>query len=154
MNETGAGSLIGDGAASYAIWFGLAGVLVALLIYRSILRQSAGSDAMQFIASQIQVGAMAFLRREYVVLLPFLLLVAVLLSWALGWETGAAYVLGGVASVAAGYIGMRAATQANVRTSEAARASGQAAALNVAFNGGAVMGLAVAGLGLAGVGPG
>ncbi len=152
MNETGAGSLIGDGAASYAIWFGLAGVLVALLIYRSIVRQSAGSDAMQFIASQIQVGAMAFLRREYVVLLPFLLLVAVLLSWALGWETGAAYVLGGVASVAAGYIGMRAATQANVRTSEAARASGQAAALNVAFNGGAVMGLAVAGLGLAGVG--
>ncbi|HEY0971244.1 MAG TPA: sodium-translocating pyrophosphatase [Gemmatimonadales bacterium] len=152
MNETGAGSLLGGDTASYALWFGLAGLLVALFIYRGVVRQPAGSSAMQFIADQIQVGAMAFLRREYVVLLPFLLLVAVLLSLALGWETGVAYVLGGVASVSAGYIGMRAATKANVRTSEAARASGQAAALRVAFNGGAVMGLAVASLGLVGIG--
>jgi len=65
--------------------------------------------------------------------------------------TGIAYVVGGICSVAAGYAGMTAATKANVRTSEAARASGQAAALRIAFSGGAVMGLAVAALGLLGI---
>jgi K(+)-stimulated pyrophosphate-energized sodium pump len=153
MNDTGASfSLLGDGAASYALWLGLLGLLVAFVVYRGVARQSPGSTAMQFLAEQIHVGAMAFLRREYLVLLPFLLVVAVLLSLALGWETGVAYVVGGLCSVAAGYAGMTAATKANVRTSEAARASGQAAALRVAFNGGAVMGLAVASLGLVGIG--
>jgi K(+)-stimulated pyrophosphate-energized sodium pump len=151
MNDTGAATLLGDGA-SYAIWFGLLGVLVAFGVYRGMARQPAGSAAMQFLAEQIHLGAMAFLRREYAVLLPFLLLVAALLAWALGWETGVAYIIGGVCSVAAGYAGMTAATKANVRTSEAARASGQAAALRVAFGGGSVMGLAVASLGLIGIG--
>jgi K(+)-stimulated pyrophosphate-energized sodium pump len=75
----------------------------------------------------------------------------VLLGFAVGKETGIAYVLGGLCSVAAGWAGMTSATKANVRTSEAARASGQAAALRIAFGGGAVMGLAVAALGLLGI---
>jgi len=94
---------------------------------------------------------MAFLRREYLVLLPFLAVVAVLLGLAVGTKTAIAYIIGGLASIAAGWIGMKGATLANVRTAEAARSSGQAAALRVAFGGGSVMGLAVASLGLAGV---
>jgi K(+)-stimulated pyrophosphate-energized sodium pump len=95
---------------------------------------------------------MAFLRREYTALLPFLVVIAALLAWLIGWATAVAYLGGGVCSVLAGYFGMQAATRANSRTSEAARASGQALALRIAFNGGAVMGLAVASLGLLGIG--
>jgi K(+)-stimulated pyrophosphate-energized sodium pump len=94
---------------------------------------------------------MAFLRAEYVVLLPFLLIVAGLLGWAIGVKTAIAYIIGGLLSVASGWIGMQGATAANVRTAEAARSSGQAAALRVAFGGGSIMGLAVASLGLAGI---
>jgi K(+)-stimulated pyrophosphate-energized sodium pump len=106
---------------------------------------------MQRLAGQIQDGAMAFLKREYMVLLPFLAVVALLLGLAVGPKTAMAYVLGGLASIASGWIGMKGATIANVRTAEAARASGQSAALRVAFGGGSVMGLAVASLGLAGI---
>ena len=140
-----------ENIAAYALGLGGVGVLVALMTYVSIRRQAAGSELMRGIADQIHVGAMAFLRREYLVLLPFLLIVAVLLSMAITWQTGISYILGGVCSVLSGFAGMQAATSANVRTSEAARADGQAAALRVAFNGGAVMGLSVASLGLLGI---
>src|SRR5439155_2606809 len=93
-----------------------------------------------------------FLKREYTVLLPFIAVVAGLLAWAIGWRTGVAYVAGGLCSILAGLFGMRAATHANVRTAEAARAHGQGPALRTAFQGGAVMGLAVASLGLLGIG--
>ncbi len=135
----------------YALGIGLAGLVACVLTYLGIVRNSAGSQAMQDLAGQIQEGAMAFLKREYTVLAPFLLVVAALLSYALNLETAIAYVLGGLCSIAAGWAGMTSATRANVRTSEAARASGQAAALRIAFGGGAVMGLAVAALGLLGV---
>ena len=135
-----------------AIGAGLIGLAVAWLLYIAITRQSEGSEAMRELAQLIRTGAMAFLRREYSVLVPFILVVAGLLAWAIGWRTGAAYVAGGVCSILAGFFGMSAATRANVRTSEAARASGQAKALRIAFNGGAVMGLAVASLGLLGLG--
>jgi K(+)-stimulated pyrophosphate-energized sodium pump len=145
MNET---------LSSYALWIGLGGLVVALLTYFSIVRQSPGSQPMQDLAEQIHVGAMAFLRREYSVLVPFLLVVAVFLAYApgLGWQTSVAYITGGVCSILSGFAGMQSATRANVRTSEAARGSGQAAALRIAFNGGAVMGLSVASLGLVGIG--
>jgi K(+)-stimulated pyrophosphate-energized sodium pump len=136
---------------TYALVIGILGLIACFLTYRSIVSKAAGTQAMQDLAEQIQLGAMAFLKREYTVLLPFLIAVAVLLGFAVGVNTGIAYVIGGVASVAAGYAGMRSATKANVRTSEAARASGQAAALRIAFSGGAVMGLAVAALGLLGI---
>ena len=140
-----------DNLTTYALVIGIVGLIACVLTYQSIVRQSPGSQVMQDLAEQIQLGAMAFLKREYTVLLPFLLVVAALLGWTVGWNTGISYVIGGIASVAAGWAGMASATKANVRTSEAARASGQSAALRIAFNGGAVMGLAVAALGLLGI---
>ncbi len=138
--------------APYAVLAGAVGLVIAVLVYIALKRHSPGSSAMQELAGLIESGAMAFLRREYTVLLPFIAVVAVLLSWIINVETGIAYILGGSCSVAAGLFGMKAATKANVRTSEAARESGQARALGVAFSGGAVMGLAVASLGLLGIG--
>ena len=135
-----------------AIVAGLIGLGVAWLLYTSIMRAPDGSPAMRDIAALIRTGAMAFLRREYTVLVPFIAIVAGLLSLAISWKTAVAYTGGAVCSILAGFFGMSAATRANVRTSEAARASGQARALRIAFNGGAVMGLAVASLGLVGIG--
>jgi K(+)-stimulated pyrophosphate-energized sodium pump len=140
-----------ENLTTYALVIGIVGLVACYLTYRGIVRHSAGSQTMRDLAEQIQLGAMAFLRREYTVLLPFLLVVAGLLAWAVGVPTGIAYVVGGLCSVGAGWAGMTSATQANVRTAEAARASGQAAALRIAFSGGAVMGLAVAALGLLGI---
>jgi len=131
---------------------GLLGLAVAWLIYAAIRRAPEGSPAMRDIAALIRRGAMAFLRREYSALVPFIAVVASLLAWAIGWRTGVAYTAGACCSILAGLFGMHAATRANVRTAEAARAGGQAKALRVAFSGGAVMGLAVASLGLAGIG--
>ncbi len=131
---------------------GLAGLFAALLVYLYVKRQPAGTAAMQEIAAAIHDGAMVFLRREYQVLALFLVVVAVLLGLSLGRWTAAAFVSGGVCSMLAGFFGMKAATRANVRTSEAARSSGADRALLVAFGGGAVMGLAVASLGLVGLG--
>ena len=138
--------------AIWASWAGIAGLAIALIIYTSIRRSPVGTDTMRAISDQIRSGAMAFLRREYSVLLPFLIVVALLLTWAVGWRTGAAYVAGGLCSILAGLAGMEAATRANVRTSEAARTQGQGVALRQAFGGGAVMGLCVASLGLLGIG--
>jgi K(+)-stimulated pyrophosphate-energized sodium pump len=135
----------------YALVIGVVGLAAVFLTFMGIKRNSDGSQVMKDLASQIHLGAMAFLRREYLVLLPFLLVVAGLLAVAVGAKTGLAYILGGLCSVASGWIGMQGATAANVRTAEAARASGQAQALRIAFGGGAVMGLAVASLGMAGI---
>ncbi|MBM3884919.1 MAG: sodium-translocating pyrophosphatase [Gemmatimonadetes bacterium] len=135
----------------YALGIGVAGLIACYLTYAGIVRNAPGSQAMQDLAEEIRKGAMAFLKREYTVLVPFLLVVAGLLAWALNIETGIAYIVGGLCSIMAGWAGMTSATKANVRTSEAARAQGQAAALRIAFGGGAVMGLAVASLGLLGV---
>ena len=131
---------------------GIAGLLVALLVYLWVRAQDAGSESMRRLAGLIETGARAFLRREYSVLLPFLAVVALLLAWQIGRPTAVAYVFGGLCSIAAGLFGMTAATKANVRTAEAARGAGQGKALRIAFNGGAVMGLSVASLGLLGLG--
>ncbi len=136
-----------------AVPLGLLGLVVAAFIYVWVKRQPAGSEKMMSIALQIQTGAAAFLRREYSVLIPFVLVVAVLLYLALrSLPTSLAFLGGATSSMLAGLFGMNAATRANVRTAEAARDSGQGKALLIAFNGGAVMGLAVASLGLLGVG--
>ncbi len=132
---------------------GLIGLVIALLIYFYIAKQSPGNEVMRDIAEQIELGSMAFLRREYTVLAIFVAVVATLLLFALpGIWTAVAFLFGAASSMLAGFIGMKAATKANVRTSEAARASGQGLALRMAFSGGAVMGLAVASLGLFGIG--
>ncbi|CAN5881564.1 sodium-translocating pyrophosphatase [soil metagenome] len=138
--------------ASTASGWGLLGLLVAAAIYAYLKKQPAGNETMRDIAEQIHAGAMAFLKREYSVLVPFVVVVAVLLGLAVGWRTGVAYVGGAVCSIMAGFFGMSAATKANVRTSEAARSGGQGPALRIAFFGGGVMGLSVASLGLLGIG--
>ncbi len=131
---------------------GVAGLLAAAAMYFYLKRQPTGNALMQEISGLIEEGAMAFLHREYLVLGPVILAVALALTWALGWRIGAAFVFGGVCSIVAGFVGMKSATKCNVRTTEAARTHGQARALEIAFDGGAVMGLAVASLGLLGLG--
>ena len=140
------------GLAQWSPLFGAVGLIVAFVLYSYIVRQSAGTEVMADIASRIQEGAMAFLRREYTVLSLFVVVVAAALWFAIGMKTSLAYVTGALSSVLAGYFGMTAATRANVRTAAAAKESGQGKALRIAFFGGAVMGLSVAALGLIGVG--
>ena len=141
-----------DAVSLYAMILGVIGLIVAFIIFKSVSSQPSGSERMQEIASSIYEGAMAFLRREYRILIIFVLVVFGLLAWQVAIETGIAFLTGAICSALAGYLGMQSATRANVRTSEAARAEGEGAALLVAFNGGAVMGLSVASLGLLGVG--
>jgi K(+)-stimulated pyrophosphate-energized sodium pump len=140
-------------AVNYAAPLGVFGLIVAALIFVYLKRQPVGSDLMAELALQIKLGARAFLKREYSVLIPFIIVVAFLLYVALNsLPTSLAYVGGAFCSLFAGFFGMSAATEANVRTSEAARDSGIGKALRVAFSGGAVMGLSVGALGLLGIG--
>ncbi|MEE2752536.1 MAG: sodium/proton-translocating pyrophosphatase, partial [Candidatus Latescibacterota bacterium] len=132
--------------------FGILGLGCALVVYRRIMKQPVGSKRIHEIAEAIHEGAMAFLKREYVVLAIFVLLVAGILSFGIDLSTATAFVFGSVCSILAGFLGMKAATRANARTAWAANQHGQAEALSVAFSGGTVMGLAVASLGLLGVG--
>lgn len=138
----------------------VAGALALLFAYWKaswVSRQDPGTERMQEIAGYIQEGAMAFLNREYRVLAIFVVVVAALLAWSgsqeesSSWMAGLSFVVGAVCSALAGYIGMRVATKANVRTTNAAR-TGLAEALNIAFSGGSVMGMGVAGLGVLGIG--
>ena len=131
---------------------GAVGLLIAFVLYRYVVAQPSGSGAMTEIAEAIHTGAMAFLRREYSILVWFIVAVAVLLSLAIGTRTALAFVSGAVCSMLAGFVGMKAATKANVRTAEAARSIGRDKALAVAFFGGSVMGLTIAALGILGLG--
>lgn len=137
---------------NYAAWLGVLGLLVALGLYFFIKKQPAGNETMKEIAHLIQTGAMAFLKKQYSTLAIFVAVVFVLLLWKIGYRTAFAFVGGAVSSMLAGFIGMRSATEASVRTSEAARSKGQEQALLVSFYGGSIMGLAVASLGLVGLG--
>jgi K(+)-stimulated pyrophosphate-energized sodium pump len=132
--------------------FGVLGLVAALILYIYIKRQDTGTDVMRHLAEQIHLGAMTFLRREYTVLAFFVLIVLILLGLFIGWATAIAFISGAFCSALAGFFGMKAATKANVRTTEAARSHGQDKALTIAFYGGSVMGLSVASLGLFGVG--
>ena len=137
---------------TYTPGVALAGLIGAFALYGSIVKLPTGTEKMAEIAQAIEDGAMAFLKREYTYLAGFVLIVFGLLFVGRDWQTAAAFGAGALCSIAAGTIGMVAATKSNVRTSAAAKDDGQAKALGVAFNGGAVMGLAVASLGLLGVG--
>jgi len=131
---------------------GVIGFAIAVVLYKVVKDQPVGDEKMHEISDDIHAGAMAFLGREYRVLAIFIAAVFVLVLIGMGYQTAFAFVGGALCSMTCGFIGMKAATRANVRTSEAARAHGQAKALEVSYNGGAVMGLAVASLGLVGVG--
>ncbi|MCX7794964.1 MAG: sodium-translocating pyrophosphatase, partial [bacterium] len=107
-------------------------------------------EKMREIASAIHEGAVAFLKREYLTLVYFIIVMAAVIAIFINPYSAIAYVMGSVSSIFAGWFGMQAATRANVRTTEAAK-KGQSQALRVAFTGGSVMGLAVAGLGVFGL---
>ena len=125
---------------------------MAFVLYRYVVAQPAGSGLMTEIADAIETGAMAFLRKEYSILVWFIVVVAALLSLGIGTRTALAFISGAVCSMLAGFIGMKAATKANVRTAQAARTVGRDKALAVAFFGGSVMGLTIAALGILGLG--
>ncbi len=121
-----------------------------------VAKQDAGTDQMKGIAKAIEEGAMAFLRAEYKVLIIFVIAVAILLGVSGNTENsspmiGLSFIVGAFCSALAGYIGMKVATKANVRTTNAARTS-LGKALEVAFAGGSVMGMGVVGLGVLGLG--
>ena len=132
---------------------GVVGLVIAFVIYTVMSRASDGDAKERGIAEQIHIGAMVFMHREYKLLLAFaaVLIVGILVS-PLGTNTAIAFVAGAVSSATAGYLGMYAATKANVRTAVAANTEGAASALNIAFYGGSIMGLCVASLGLIGLG--
>ena len=136
---------------------GIIGLLYTLVKFNWVGRQDAGTDRMKEISNYIAEGAMAFLKAEWKVLGYFVVIVGILLAVMAGtnphshWSIALAFVLGAVLSATAGYIGMKAATKANVRTAQAARTS-LSKALNVSFTGGAVMGVGVAGLAVLGLG--
>ena len=136
----------------FAPILGVVGFVIAIILYNVVKAEPVGNERMKEIGDDIYNGAMAFLGREYRVLAIFVAVVFCLIAVGMNKETAFAFLGGALCSMTCGFIGMKAATRANVRTTEAARASGQAKALEVAFNGGAVMGLAVASLGLVGVG--
>ncbi len=136
-----------------------AGVIALLYTFLKsswVGKQDPGTEKMSKISAHIQRGAMAFLRAEYKVLSIFVICVAILLGITANpetshWLISASFIVGAFCSGLAGFIGMRVATKANVRTTNAAR-SGLAQGLNIAFAGGSVMGLGVVGLGVLGLG--
>ena len=138
---------------SLPVILGIVGLLAALLVYKMVLKFPAGEGKVADIAEQIHRGAMVFMRREYTYLLVFVAIVSVLIFISdLGARTTLAFLVGAACSGIAGYIGMFAATRANVRTATAAQQDGAESALAVAFFGGSVMGLCVASMGLLGIG--
>jgi K(+)-stimulated pyrophosphate-energized sodium pump len=142
-----------QGLTFVAPFLGILGLIIAYFIYLYVKKQPNGTPLMQELEGMIHSGAMAFLKREYSVLVFFIAAVFVLLGVFLGeWKTPIAFVTGAFCSMLAGFSGMTAATRGNSRTAEAANKYGQAKALNVSYFSGSVMGLAVASLGLVGLG--
>ena len=130
---------------------GVVGLIIAVFLYFRVKSQPSGNDTMNRIANYIREGAMAFLVREYKVLAGYSVVVAILLVVTLGKLAAGWFLVGAFLSLLAGFVGMKAATFANVRTTQAAATSTKGNALLVALDGGAVMGLSVAGLGLVGL---
>ena len=136
---------------------GVVGLLYTLLKFNWVAKQDAGNARMKEISTYIAEGAMAFLKAEWKILGYFVVIVALLLGFMATknaeshWSIAISFVIGAVFSATAGYIGMKVATKANVRTAEAAKTS-LARALKVSFTGGSVMGLGVSGLAVLGLG--
>ena len=136
---------------------GIVGLLYTFIKFSWVSKQDAGTDKMKEISQHIADGAMAFLKAEYRILSYFVIIAALLLgimglsSANSSWSIALAFISGAILSALAGFIGMKVATKANVRTTQAARTS-LAKALKVSFTGGSVMGLGVAGLAVLGLG--
>ncbi len=136
---------------------GLIGLLYTLVKFLWVSKQDAGNPRMKEISDYIAEGAMAFLKAEWKILGYFVVIVALLLGFMANsnesshWSISIAFIIGAVFSATAGYIGMKVATKANVRTAEAAKTS-LSRALKVSFTGGSVMGMGVSGLAVLGLG--
>jgi len=136
---------------------GVIGLVYTFIQFNWVSRQDAGSDRMKEISTYIAEGAMAFLRAEWKILGYFVAIVALMLGFMATrnetshWSIAISFIIGAVFSATAGYIGMKVATKANVRTAQAAKIS-LAQALKVSFTGGSVMGLGVSGLAVLGLG--
>ena len=135
-----------------SVIIGVVGIIFAMILLLWIKSKPTGTDLMKEISDVIHDGAMVFLKREYTILVAFIIIVFGLLFWKTTPETAYSFLGGAFCSMLAGYVGMKAATSANVRTTAAAKETGEASALSIAFSGGAVMGMSVASLGLIGVG--
>ncbi len=137
----------------YAWLWGVIGLVLAFIIYKYVMTFSPGDEVMVEIMERIHAGAMVFLKREYKIIIIFVVIVFLILFFSLDDRmSSVAFLSGAFGSLLAGVFGMQAATLSNARTAEAARSSGQGKALTVAFFGGSVMGLSVASLGLVGLG--
>ncbi|MDO9573617.1 MAG: sodium/proton-translocating pyrophosphatase, partial [Candidatus Contubernalis sp.] len=130
---------------------GVIGLLFAMYLFAKVSKADPGNAKMVELSDAIHEGAMAFLNREYRSLAVFVVILVIVLGVFIDWGTSISFLVGALASATAGYIGMKIATKANTRTTQAAR-TGINEALVVAFSGGAVMGLSVVGLGLLGLG--
>ena len=139
------------GRALYAIPLAaLVGIVFALFLWIRVNRADPGNKRMREIAGAIEEGAMAFLKREYLYISIFLVIMAIVLYLVIDALTAVSFVVGGILSATAGFVGLRVATRANVRTANAAR-KGVNPALTMAFSSGTIMGMMVAGLGLLGL---
>ena len=135
----------------YTILASILALAFALFLSSKITKEEPGNEKMREISGHIYEGAMAFLTREYKYLAIFIAIVAIALAVFLNWRTSVCFVCGASFSILSGFFGMKVATKANVRTAEAARHN-QNKALEIAFSGGAVMGMSVVGLGTLGLG--
>jgi len=136
------------------IWAPAIGILVlafAYMLAARISKAEVGTARMKEISTYIHEGAMAFLYREYRVLVVFIVVLFIILAVGINLPTALCFLVGAVFSTLSGYFGMQVATKANVRTANAAMTGGMNKALSIAFSGGAVMGMAVVGLGLLGI---
>ena len=134
-----------------AIGSGILALIFAYLKYNNIASINVTNERMKELADFIAGGAMAYLKRQNKAIVVFLGVLAIILSITINVQTAISFIIGGAFSMLAGFIGMKAATKANVRTASAAQEGGMAKALNVAFSGGAVMGMCVVGLGIIGI---
>lgn len=142
--------MTGTVAIGFALAIAVLGLVYLVVQIRRVLGMDSGNQTMQEIAVAIQEGAAAFLNREYTFLAGFVVVVAIIITLFLEWQTAFSFILGAVASGAAGYLGMFIAVRANVRTAAAASKSLDDG-LRVAFSSGSIMGMAVVSFSLLGM---
>ena len=140
----------GNAAVVFALLLSLVGIGFVIWQMRRVLAEDQGNQTMREISAAVQIGAAAFLRREYTYLAGFVVVVTIMLAAFLNWQTAVCFLIGAAISAATGYLGMYVAVRANVRTAAAAARS-MNDGLRVAFSSGSVMGMAVVGFGLFGL---
>lgn len=142
--------LQGNVAVIFSMLLSLVGIGFVVYQMRRVLAEDQGNQTMREISHAVQLGAGAFLRREYTYLAGFVVIVALIIAAFINWQTALNFVVGAVISASAGYLGMYVAVRSNVRTAAAAARSLNDG-LRVAFGSGSVMGMAVVSFGLLGL---